>query len=73
MAGAMRRAAIIVMDACGVGALPDAEVSLVVENATNALHLRCNKANYKLLGLPADEFPLLPQVKEESRAKSPSC
>ena len=50
-----------------LAALPDADVSLTVEDETNTLHLRCMKANYKLLGLSADEFPLLPQVKEDSR------
>ena len=50
-----------------LAAMPDADVSLTVEDETNTLHLRCLKANYKLLGLSADEFPLLPQVKEDSR------
>ncbi len=50
-----------------LGAMPDAEVEFSLEADTHALRLRCNKANYKLLGLPAEEFPLLPQVKEESR------
>jgi DNA polymerase-3 subunit beta len=50
-----------------LAAMPDADVEYTVEDDTNALRLRCNRANYKLLGLPADEFPLLPQVNEESR------
>ncbi len=50
-----------------LAAMPDADVSITVEDDTNTLHLRCLKANYKLLGLSADEFPLLPQVKEDSR------
>ncbi len=50
-----------------LAAMPDADVSVTVEDETNTLHLRCLKANYKLLGLSADEFPLLPQVKEDSR------
>ncbi|BDI34218.1 DNA polymerase III subunit beta [Capsulimonas corticalis] len=50
-----------------LGAMPDSDVTFTVEDETNTLHLRCNKANYKLLGLAADEFPLMPQVKEESR------
>lgn len=49
-----------------LAAMPDAEVALDLDEDTNALHLRCAKANYKLLGLPADEFPLLPQVTAES-------
>ncbi len=31
-------------------------------DSARALHLRCNRANYKLLGLAPDEFPLLPKV-----------
>ena len=50
-----------------LAAMPDADVSVTVEDETNTLHLRCLKANYKLLGLSADEFPLLPQVTEDSR------
>ena len=50
-----------------LAAMPDADVSVTVEDETNTLHLRCLKANYKLLGLSADEFPLLPQVQEDSR------
>ena len=50
-----------------LAAMPDADVEYTVEDDTHSLRLRCNKANYKLLGLPAEEFPLLPQVKEESR------
>jgi DNA polymerase III subunit beta len=49
-----------------LAAMPEADVSFSVEDENNSLHLRCNKASYKLLGLSADEFPLLPQVKEES-------
>ena len=49
-----------------LAAMPDADVALNLDEDTNALHLRCAKANYKLLGLPADEFPLLPQVTAES-------
>ncbi|MBV9848795.1 MAG: DNA polymerase III subunit beta [Armatimonadetes bacterium] len=50
-----------------LAAMPDADVEFSLEDDTHALRLRCNRANYKLLGLSADEFPLLPQVKEESR------
>lgn len=50
-----------------LGAMPDAEVTFSAEEDTNALSLRCARANYKLLGLPADEFPLLPEVPGETR------
>ncbi|MGO8673704.1 MAG: DNA polymerase III subunit beta [Capsulimonadaceae bacterium] len=49
-----------------LAAMPDADVALTVDEDSSALHMRCNKANYKLLGLPADEYPLLPQVVGES-------
>ena len=50
-----------------LAAMPDADVEFSLETDTHALRLRCNKANYKLLGLPAEEFPLLPSVQEDSR------
>jgi DNA polymerase-3 subunit beta len=50
-----------------LGAMPDAEVTFSAEADTNAISLRCNRANYKLLGLPADEFPLLPEVPGETQ------
>lgn len=44
--------------------LPGEEVNLAVEEANMAL-IRSGKSEYRLLSLPADEFPLLPQVGEE--------
>lgn len=49
-----------------VGAMPDDDVSISVEDDKGGLQLRCNRANYKLNGLPATEFPLLPQVTDET-------
>src|SRR5579883_2254720 len=53
-----------------LGAMPEANVELTSEGgegAGYALHLRCNRANYKLLGLSPEEFPLLPQVKQDTQ------
>lgn len=55
-----------------LGAMPEANVELTSEGGPEspgpyALHLRCNRANYKLLGLSPEEFPLLPQVKEDTQ------
>ena len=50
-----------------LAAMPEADVELTSEapgksnntggDSVRALHLRCNRANYKLLGLAPDEFP----------------
>jgi DNA polymerase-3 subunit beta len=51
-----------------LAAMPDAPVELSGESGDNqgyALHMRGNRANYKLLGLAPDEFPLLPEVAED--------
>ncbi len=55
-----------------LAAMPEADVELTSEapgksnntggDSVRALHLRCSRANYKLLGLAPDEFPLLPKV-----------
>ena len=45
-----------------LGAMPEAEVDMSVDPETHALSLRCNRSNYTLLGLPADEFPRLPTI-----------
>lgn len=47
-----------------LSSLPGEEINLQVEEANMAL-LRCGRSEYRLLGLPADEFPLLPQVGED--------
>ncbi len=48
-----------------LSAMPDAGVELIAEGgegSSYALHLRCNRANYKLLGLSPDEFPPVPKL-----------
>jgi len=36
-------------------------------DTSHAMHLHCGRSDYKLLGLPAEEYPRLPEVKEENR------
>jgi len=59
-----------------LSAMPEANVELMAEGGAGlsgapfyALHLRCNKANYKLLGLAPDEFPPVPQLKGDTTFK----
>ncbi|MDR3706803.1 MAG: DNA polymerase III subunit beta [Capsulimonadaceae bacterium] len=55
-----------------LSAMPEANVELHAEGSDGpsyALHLRCNKANYKLLGLAPDEFPPVPQLRADTTFK----
>ncbi|MCE5200212.1 MAG: DNA polymerase III subunit beta [Armatimonadota bacterium] len=47
-----------------LAALPDTDVALSVDD-TNTVSLKCGTSDYSILGLPADEFPMLPEVREE--------
>ena len=44
-----------------LGGLPDGEVELSVDHSL-ALRIKCDRSTYKLLGLPAEEYPSLPDV-----------
>ncbi len=46
--------------------LPDEQVSIATEEGNMAV-IRGERAEFRILGLPADEFPLLPEVGEEMR------
>src|SRR5437773_5214348 len=46
-----------------LGALPEGDVSLSVD-LSHAVRLTCGRSDYKLLGLPSDEYPRLPEVQE---------
>ncbi len=53
-----------------LAALPESSVELTSEgtdNGTFSTHVRCNRANFKLLALSPDEFPVLPSVVEKTR------
>jgi DNA polymerase-3 subunit beta len=55
-----------------LAAMPEMPVELTAEGGDGAgfaLHLRCNRANYKLLGLSPEDFPLLPEVKQDTQFK----
>jgi DNA polymerase-3 subunit beta len=55
-----------------LAAMPEMPVELTSEGGEGvgfAIHLRCNRANYKLLGLAPEDFPLLPQVKQDTQFK----
>jgi DNA polymerase-3 subunit beta len=46
--------------------LPDADLALSVDRS-HAVRLHCERSDYKLLGLPAEEYPRLPEVKDTNR------
>src|SRR2546423_243807 len=46
-----------------LSALPEGDVDISVD-LSHAVRLTCGKSDYKILGLPADEYPKLPEVKE---------
>lgn len=48
-----------------VSAMPDSHVQCNA-NGSGAVTLICERSNFDLLGLPADEFPSLPEVGEDS-------
>jgi len=45
--------------------LPESDVSIEVDEK-DTIHLRCERSDYNILGLSADEFPMLPEVPEAS-------
>lgn len=44
--------------------LPDTDVILSVDEGAR-VSLKCGTSDYQILGLPAEEFPMLPEVKDE--------
>src|SRR5262245_50954946 len=49
-----------------LAALPEGSVTLSVD-LSHAVRLNCERSDYKILGLPADEYPKLPEVKENAK------
>jgi len=45
--------------------LPDTEIVLSVDEG-NKVSLKCGTSDYEILGLPPEEFPMLPEVKDEA-------
>lgn len=44
--------------------LPDSDVVLTVDEG-NRVTLKCGTSDYQILGLPQEEFPMLPEVKDD--------
>lgn len=47
-----------------LAALPDTDVTLSVDESST-VSLTCGTSDYSILGLPAEEFPMLPEIHEE--------
>ncbi|MDO8682053.1 MAG: DNA polymerase III subunit beta [Armatimonadota bacterium] len=47
-----------------LSALPDADVAISVDES-NVVNLKCGSSDYTILGLPAEDFPMLPEVKDD--------
>lgn len=53
-----------------LGTLPDKDVAISVDRS-HAVKVKCDRSDYKLLGLPADEYPGIPEVKDETSFRVP--
>ena len=51
-----------------LSALPDTEVAMSVEEG-NVVNIKCGASDYTILGLPAEDFPMLPEVKDDASFK----
>ena len=51
-----------------LAALPDTDVQLSVDESST-VSLKCGTSDFSILGLPAEEFPMLPEVREEVKFK----
>lgn len=49
-----------------LASLPDTGVELSVDE-TNTVSVKCGTSDFSILGLPPEEFPILPEVREEVR------
>lgn len=55
-----------------VSAMPDGDVTLTVKDTTATLQAKGAARKFALTGIPADEFPALPEVEGRGRATLPS-
>ena len=46
-----------------LGNLPEREVAISVDKS-HTVHVKCEKSEYKILGLPAEDYPHLPEVSD---------
>ncbi len=45
-----------------VAKMPSAEVKVELEKGSDQVYISCGSAKYRLMGMPADEFPELPKI-----------
>jgi DNA polymerase-3 subunit beta len=45
--------------------LPESDVAVSVDRS-HAVKVKCDRSDYKILGLPAEEYPRLPEVKDDN-------
>ncbi|MCC6731396.1 MAG: DNA polymerase III subunit beta [Chthonomonadales bacterium] len=55
-----------------LGTLPESEVAISVDRS-HAVRLHCDRSDYKLLGLPPEEYPRLPEVQEANSFRLPQA
>lgn len=48
--------------------LPDANISISIKK-NNMVHITCENAQFKIMGIPKDEFPKLPEFKDKDTIK----
>jgi DNA polymerase-3 subunit beta len=53
-----------------LGTLPESEVAVSVDRS-HAVRVHCDKSDYKILGLPAEEYPRLPEVRDDNHFAIP--
>ncbi|MHB9155188.1 MAG: DNA polymerase III subunit beta, partial [Endomicrobiales bacterium] len=51
--------------------LPDSEAIEIRADETNQINIKCGKSKFALMGLPKNEYPVLPQFPEEKTFKIP--
>lgn len=49
-----------------LGSLPESGVDVSVDRS-HAVRIHCDKSDYKILGLPSEEYPRLPEVRDDNR------
>jgi DNA polymerase-3 subunit beta len=54
-----------------VGVLPDAEVTVAANAGSGEVVITCRRSEYRIHGLPADEFPVLPDVGSDASFSLP--
>ncbi len=54
-----------------LAAMPDTDIE-ISSDETNQTTLKCGASEYSILGLPPEEFPMLPEVREEASFACPS-